>query len=85
MLDMMQRMMGKEPGEKPGNKPGQKPGNSAGDGSTGDSNAANSGDNNGSALSVGERTVPKSSGSTGAGLPDEFQAALEAYNRSNTE
>jgi hypothetical protein len=43
MMDMMERMMGKEPGEKgeqPGGK-GEKPGEQAGKGQTGLSDAAN--------------------------------------------
>lgn len=82
MMDMMERMMGKEPGEKPGEQKGGKPGDTGGEGQTGDSNSANTADHG--AVTGGkeeERRVPKASGTAGHTLPQEFQGALDAYNR----
>jgi hypothetical protein len=78
MLDMMQRMMGQQPGQ------GQQPGNAGdqgGEGKGGPSDAANK-----DLASAGEgnketRRFEKSSGKAGAGLPPEFQKALDAYNK----
>ncbi|MDP4625592.1 MAG: hypothetical protein NWT08_10705 [Akkermansiaceae bacterium] len=79
MMDMMERMMGKKEGE--GDQPGKKPGDKAGQGMTGDSNAENSGEDGASGGKVEERTVPKAAGNAGKSLPNEFQKALDAYNR----
>lgn len=77
MLDMMERMMGKEP--QPGQ--GNKPGNKGGEGMTGDSDAPNVGID-GSAIGQGEeRRVPKGAGTAGKTVPREFLDALRAYNR----
>ncbi len=81
MLEMMQRMMGQQPGQKPGQQPGQKPGEQAGEGQTGESDTANNelaGDSEGAKE---ERRLSKSSGRAGTELPQEFQKALDAYNR----
>lgn len=80
MLDMMERMMGKEPGQ--GQKPGQKPGDQGGEGQTGDSSKDNS-EVNGTTGdgSKEERTVPKGAGLAGKELPQEFRDALKAYNK----
>jgi hypothetical protein len=80
MMDMLERMAGKEPGEGEGkgNQPGDKPG----EGQTGLSDSANTGEggaNDGGA--VEERRIPKAAGTAGKGLPTEFQEALDAYNR----
>lgn len=80
MLQMMQRMMGKEPGQQKGQKPGQQ----SGQGITGDSDAQNSNTKSGSQHPTGERRVPKSAGKAGSNLPPEFQKALDAYNRPPT-
>lgn len=85
MLEMMQRMMGQAPGDKPGDKPGKKPGDKGGEGMTGDSDAANTPGSGGSAHPTGERVVPKSAGTAGAELPEEFRKALDAYNRPPTQ
>ena len=69
MLDMMERMMGKQPG---GDKPGQQPGDQAGEGMTGDSDAANSNQDGTVGGPSEERRVPKNAGATGTGLPPEF-------------
>ena len=82
MMDMMERMMGKQPGE--GKAPGQggeKPGDQAGQGATGESDTANEASAGDSAGKVEPRTVPKASGTAGGGMPDEFRNALDAYNR----
>lgn len=78
MMDMMERMMGKQDSEKGGKK---EPGEQAGLGSKGESDEANEKvDGNGGGDSV-ERRIPKAAGSAGKSLPIEFQAALDAYNR----
>lgn len=78
MMDMMERMMGKQPdGDKAGNKPGDKPGQ----GMTGESDAANEGVEGNKGGAVEERRVPKASGSAGAEMPLEFRKAFDAYNR----
>ncbi len=82
MMEMMERMMGKEPdGKQPGEGKGDKPGETGGKGQTGESDSANE-------LAAGqaggeseERRVPKASGSAGRSLPEEFNKALDAYNR----
>lgn len=80
MLDMMQRMMGREPSPSPGAQ-GNQAGDQSGEGMTGDSDTANS-ENRGPVRGRTEsRRVPKSSGNAGQGLPREFQEALDAYNR----
>jgi hypothetical protein len=81
MLDMMERMMGQQPGgDKPGQQPGQQPGDQAGEGMTGDSDAANTNQEGTVGGPREERRVPKSAGTTGTGLPPEFQKALDSYN-----
>lgn len=65
-------------------KPGKKPGDKPGEGMTGASdsaNTANSGLANGE--NAIERRIPKASGVETTGFPEEFQGALDAYNRSN--
>jgi hypothetical protein len=85
MMDMMERMMGKKEGEGEGKgkgeKPGDKPGDSPGKGQNGESDAANTGNAGNTGGKMGERTVPKAAGAAGKSLPDEFQKALDAYNR----
>ena len=82
MMDMMERMMGKKEGEGQGQQDkGGKPGDKAGQGQSGESDEENS-DNAGAGKGkVEERTVPKAAGTAGKGLPQEFQGALDAYNR----
>ncbi len=85
MLNMMERMLGREPGAGEGEGPpqGQKPGeggSKGGEGSTGDSGVANesvSGSNKGQ---TDERVIPKGSAPSGQNLPDEFRKLLDAYN-----
>jgi len=82
MMDMMERMMGKQPdGEQ---KAGEKEGNPAdqgGKGMTGESNAANDAAAGDGSEKVEARRVPKAGGGAGATLPEEFRKALDAYNR----
>jgi hypothetical protein len=82
MLEMMQRMMGKEPGQGQGQGQGNQPNDQGGQGVEGDSDAANQsladGANEGRAE---ERTVPKGAGDAGKSLPREFNDALKGYNR----
>ena len=84
MMDMMERMMGKEEGEGEG-KEGKKPGDKPGQGQTGNSDEANTQNGGNTGGNVEERTVPKSAGTAGKALPAEFQKALEAYNRGMEE
>jgi len=87
MMDMMERMMGKEPGEKgqkgegEGQGEGEEPGDQPGQGNGGLSDAANE-TNGGNASGDGEiRRIPKASGSAGTDIPSEFRKAFDAYNR----
>ena len=75
--------MGKSPdGDKPGKGKGKgKPGKSGGEGQTGLSDAGNSGTTGQSGGESEVRKVPKASGSAGRSLPEEFNKALDAYNR----
>ncbi|MFD2258113.1 hypothetical protein ACFSSA_15640 [Luteolibacter algae] len=80
MMDMMERMMGKEPGANERGK-NANAGAQPGQGQNGDSDAENSaaaGDSNGHSV---ERRIPKAAGIAGKNLPGEFQQALDAYNR----
>lgn len=79
MMDMLERMMGKEPGSKPGE--GDKPGDQGGEGMTGESDTGNSDVDGANDGRVVERRVPKGAGKAGKGLPAEFGDALRAYNR----
>jgi hypothetical protein len=81
MLDMMQRMMGKEPGQGQGQKPGQGQGDKGGEGQTGDSDAANKDLAEGGEGTKEERRIEKKGGKAGTHLPPEFQKALDAYNK----
>jgi hypothetical protein len=82
MMDMMERMMGKEPGQGEGQQKGQPggeqgaPGNKFGESATPNENI--SGD---ATEKSTVRKVPKAAGSAGKALPEEFQQALDAYNR----
>ncbi len=85
MMDMMERMMGKEPGKKgekgQGEGEGGEPGDEAGQGNGGLSDAGNEA-SGGNASGTGEaRRVPKASGTAGTDIPAEFRNAFDAYNR----
>lgn len=84
MMDMMERMMGKSPdGDQPGKGKGKgdKASNTGGNGLNGDSDAANSVDGGLTGGKSEVRKVPKAAGSAGRALPEEFNKALDAYNR----
>lgn len=86
MMEMMERMMGKTPGgDQPGKGKGDKPGDKPGQGMNGDSNAANTPDGGPSGGKSEVRRVPKAAGSAGRALPEEFNKALDAYNRGAQE
>jgi hypothetical protein len=86
MMDMMERMMGKNPdGEGEGKDKGEKPSETGGSGASGESDAANA-QTAGQAGGKSEaRRVPKASGAGGQVLPEEFRKALDAYNRGAEE
>lgn len=84
MMDMMERMMGKTPEqakEGKGKEKGDQPGDAAGQGAQGLSDTANEDTLGQSSKKNETRRVPKAAGATGQALPEEFQKALDAYNR----
>ena len=82
MMDMMERMMGKDPdGEGKGKDKGNQPGDQGGEGATGLSDAANEPGGGEAGGKSEARRVPKASGGAGRVLPEEFTKALDAYNR----
>lgn len=83
MMDMMERMMGKEPqdGQK-GKGKGDKPNDGEGGGGvTGGSDAANDGSAGQAGGASEARRVPKAAGTAGQDIPQEFRKAFDAYNR----
>jgi len=68
MMDMMERVMGKQ-------------GNQGGKGKTGLSDTANAAVQGETGGNTEERRIPKATGVAGKGLPEEFRQALDAYNR----
>ncbi len=84
MMEMMERMMGKGQGKEKGQGQANQQGNQGtsggqGQGGTGvEANVPVSGSGDGKQE---ERKVPKATGQAGAVLPEEFQSALDAYNR----
>lgn len=82
MMDMMEKMMGKEgEGKKPGGEKGDKPGDQGGKGMTGLSDEANNAADQAGEGKTEVRRIPKASGGSGAILPEEFRKAMDAYNR----
>lgn len=84
MMDMMERMMGKEPnGKKPGQGQGKdgKASDQGGGGQTGGSDTAATADGTAGDGTAGQRRVPKAAGSAGTEIPGEFRKAFDAYNR----
>jgi transposase len=84
MMDMMERMMGKEPegdqngkGKGKGDKPSDT-GSEGGSGLSDEANVAGGGTTSGKSEA---RRVPKASGTAGQVLPEEFRKAMDAYNR----
>ena len=80
MLDMMQRMMGKNPGQGQGENK-QQPGDQAGEGQGGASDSPNKKFTDAGKGKKEERTIGKKAGKAGSHLPPEFQKALDAYNK----
>jgi hypothetical protein len=89
MMDMMERMMGKEPsegqgkgkGKGKGQGQGEKPGDQPGGGATGQSDTANEATGGNPAGASEARRVPKAAGTAGQDIPPEFRKAFDAYNR----
>jgi hypothetical protein len=82
MMDMMERMMGKEPGQGEGQQKGQPGGEQGGPGNKfGESDTPNENISGDATEKSTVRKVPKAAGSAGKALPEEFQQALDAYNR----
>lgn len=82
MMDMMERMMGeKSDGKQPGKGKDGKPSDQGGGGVNGMSDTANEGAGGEAGGKSEARRVPKSSGTAGSALPEEFRKALDAYNR----
>ena len=82
MMDMIESMMGKKPeGEQPGKGKDGKPSEEGGNGVSGLSDAAADGLNGQIGGKSEARRIPKTSGSAGHVLPEEFRKALDAYNR----
>lgn len=82
MMDMMERMMGKQPeGEKKGQGKDGQSGDQGGQGQSGASDSGNEavGGEVGSKTEV--RRVPKAAGGASAEIPEEFRKAFDAYNR----
>jgi hypothetical protein len=82
MMDMMERMMGKNPdgeGEGKDKSKGDQPGDNGGGGASGESDAANNGTGGQAGGKNEARRVPKASGAS------EFRKALDAYNRGAEE
>lgn len=80
MMDMMERMMGKEPGQ--GQKPGEPGGEEGGPGNKiGESDTPNENITGDANEKTEVRKVPKAAGTAGRALPEEFRKALDAYNR----
>lgn len=87
MMDMMERMTGKEPGDQQGppKEGGDKPSDKGdGGGSTGDSDSANGQNDGNSSDLTSERVIPKGSAPSGRSLPNEFRKLLDAYNRNSS-
>ncbi|MGJ8723848.1 MAG: hypothetical protein ACSHYB_04765 [Roseibacillus sp.] len=83
MLDMMERMMGKEPGEQKGppQEGGEEPSDQGdGGGVTGDSDTQNGQVQGKMDEDSNERVIPKGSAPAGRSLPNEFRKLLDAYN-----
>lgn len=83
MMDMMERMMGKQPGGKQPGEKGEQPGEGTegGKGQTGLSDAGNEAIGGNPDGKTGERRIPKAAGTAGREIPEEFKRAFDAYNR----
>jgi len=80
MMDMMERMMGKEPGQQGGK--GEPGGDQGGPSNKfGESDTPNENITGETQEKFEVRKVPKAGGTAGRALPEEFRKALDAYNR----
>lgn len=88
MMDMMERMTGKNPGKQEGEGPPKEGGDQPSDkgdggGSTGESDSKNENSSGKIGDEDSVRTIPKGSAPPGESLPNEFRKLLDAYNRNN--
>ena len=89
MMDMMERMMGKEPsegqgkgkGKGQGQGEGEGEGDQPGGGATGQSDTGNEANGGKPGGASEARRVPKATGTAGQDIPAEFRKAFDAYNR----
>lgn len=82
MMDMMERMMGKTPGgDQPGKGKNGKASDKGGNGMSGLSDTRNDPTSGAAGGKSEVRRIPKAAGTAGHPLPEEFQKALDAYNR----
>lgn len=82
LMDMMERMLGKNPdGGKKGQGKGGKPGDQGGEGVTGLSDTANDATGGQAGGKSEARRVPKAAGGASLEIPEEFKKAFDAYNR----
>lgn len=82
MMDMMERMMGKDPGDQKGKGKGKgNSGEQGGEGKGGDSDSANDAELSAGKGNREQRRVPKAAGTAGIAIPEEFRKAFDAYNR----
>jgi hypothetical protein len=82
LMDMMERMLGKNPdGGKKGQGKGGKPSDQGGEGVTGLSDTANDAAGGQAGGKSEARRVPKAAGGATLEIPEEFKKAFDAYNR----
>jgi len=82
MMDMMERMMGKNPeGEQPQKGQGDQASDKGGGGLSGESGTANEAAGGAAGGKSEARRVPKATGSGSVEIPEEFRKAFDAYNR----
>jgi hypothetical protein len=81
MMDMMERMMGKNPDGEGKGKNGKPKDDGGGGGMTGESDTGNEAAGGETGGKTEQRRVPKAAGNAGQEIPSEFKKALDAYNR----
>jgi hypothetical protein len=81
MMDMMERMMGKNPDGEGKGKNGKPKDDGGGGGMTGGSDTGNEAAGGETGGKTEQRRVPKAAGNAGQEIPSEFKKALDAYNR----
>lgn len=85
MLEMMERMMGKNPedgkGKGKGGQAGDQGGDQGGNGMTGPSDSGNEAIAGQPSGKSEARRVPKAAGNASPEIPEEFRKAFDAYNR----